>query len=399
MKLVLVNHLHPHAPLVGATRLREFAHALARRGHQVVLLTEALAGAQPPDDPFILAVRLAEHDWTVPLMVSAWPRRLPMLDSLRQGHLARPVRAAIIGGLYLWRGGVFPDWSLGIAPLLPVLAQHFRPEVVWGTFGNTDAWIIARTLARRAGCPWVMDIKDKWDAFIPAPFRSYLAWRFNDAAALTALAKSYLDHVRPRFTCPGRVVYSGVSRSLLAERPTGKAEDRLTLSGSIYSSATLATIIEGIGRWVRPGITFTYAGADHGRVAEAARLLPCTLDIRPQLPLTELVDLQRRSFANLYCCIGDHDRFHHKLMELLCAERPILCLPPDGAEAVSIAAEVEGDFTGCITPDDLVHALAAAWDKRSSPVEALRDNLATYGWDGQAAVLEEVFRQVTSARI
>ncbi|ARJ66588.1 hypothetical protein WV31_13370 [Magnetospirillum sp. ME-1] len=398
MRLALVNHLHPESPLVGATRLREFARALAGRGHQVVLLTEAMAGAAPPDEPASLAARLEGHDWTAPLMVSARPCRLPLLESLRQGRLPRPVRAVLIAGLYLGRGGVFPDWSLGTAPLLPVLARRFRPQAVWGTFGNTDAWIIARELAALAGCPWVMDVKDKWDAFIPALFRSYLARRFGDAAAMTALARSYLDHMRPRFSCPGHVVYSGVSRSLLAESTTGEAEDRLTLSGSTYSADTLAALMAGIAGAVRPGTIFTYAGADHRAVAEAARNLPCVVDIRGQLPLDELVTLQRRSFANLYCCVGDHDRFHHKLIELLCVGRPIVCLPPDGPEAEGIARATAGVFTGCSTPDEVARALGAAWEHRSQPVEGDRDRLAAFGWDGQAAILEKVLAGILSRR-
>ena len=48
MKLVLVNHCHPDRPHVCALRMREFARALARKGHQVVLLTGTLDDAPSP---------------------------------------------------------------------------------------------------------------------------------------------------------------------------------------------------------------------------------------------------------------------------------------------------------------------------------------------------------------
>lgn len=389
MRLVFVNHLHPDEPLVGATRLREFTLAMAGRGHQVVLLTAARDGGEG-DSPEGLAGRLARHDWSRPLFAAGRRQPWPVLDSLRRGSLSRPLRMAIIAGLYLGRGGVFPDWGGGAAPLLPVLAREFGPQATWGTFGNTEAWIIARRLARLAGCPWVMDVKDKWDTFIPGPLRGLLARRFGDAAAMTALAGSYLDHVRHRFACSGTVVYSGVPVSMLAARAEGGAEARLTLAGSTYSAATLDAVIEGIRTWAGPEVTFTYAGADHARVAEAARVLDCRLDIRRQVPLEELAVLQRRSFANLYCCVGDHDRFHHKLFELLCADRPIICLPFDGPEAVGIAARTGGDFTGCAEPGEVASALAAAWEKRRRPVATKRAALAEFGWDGQAAILERV---------
>lgn len=397
MRLVFVNHLHPQEPLVGAVRLREFAEAMARRGHAVVLLT-APRGDEAGDDPDTLVERVRVHDWKRPLVVAPPLQRFAALEGLRRGTLPRPLRAALVAGLYLGRGGVFPDWSLGAAAVLPILAEQFRPEAVWGTFGNTDAWLIARALARRAGCPWVMDVKDKWDAFIPAPFRPLLARRFDDAAAMTALARSYLDHVRPRFSCPGRVVYSGVSQALLSHGAEGEAESRLTLSGSTYSPATLAALMEGIRGWIRPDMTFTYAGADHRRVAEAAVGLNCIVDVRGQLSPDELAELQRRSFVNLYCCIGDLDRFHHKLIELLCVGRPIVCLPPDGPEAAGIAASVGGDFTGCADAGEVSAALDSAWARRFAPMVRDAAALADFGWDGQARVLEEVFTAALSRR-
>lgn len=397
MRAVFVNHLHPTTPLVGAVRLREFARAMAGRGHRVVLLTAGRDG-EPGDTPEGLAERLERHDWAAPLFAAAGPRAAPLLDALRRGALLRPLRQAMIAGLYLGRGGVFPDWADAVQPLLPVLADRFRPQVTWGTFGNTDAWIIARRLARLAVCPWVMDVKDKWDAFIPAPFRRLVARRFADAAALTALAGSYRDHCGWRFPCRAQVVYSGVPQALLETGAQGPAEARVTLTGSVYSAATLAAVMAGLGAFARSDMTFTYAGADHRRVAEAARGLPCILDIRPYMELAELAELQRRSFANLYCCVGDHDRFHHKLFELLCADRPIICLPPDGPEALGLVAELGGALAACARPAELGDALAAAWERRDRPVGVDRLRLAAFGWDGQAAGLEALFQEEMDRR-
>lgn len=389
MRAVFVSHLHPEEQVVGATRLREFAQAMARRGHQVVLLTasrEGIAGDRPEDLPD----RLERHDWSSPLWLAAPPRSAPLLNALRQGTLPRPLRWALIAGLYLGRGGVFPDWSGGAAPFLPILARTFRPQVTWGTFGNTDAWLIARRVARLSGCPWVMDIKDKWDTFIPGPFRRALAQRFSDAAAMTALAQSYQSHSRKRFSLPSQVVYSGVPSTLLRTGAEGAAEARITLSGSIYSPATLDALLRGIEGLGRSDITFTYVGADHRQVRNAAASLTCRQDIRPIVPLEELAALQRSSFANLYCCVGDHDRFHHKLFEMLCADRPIICLPPDGSEAVGLAAELNGALHCCGTPEEVTAALAEAWSRRDRPVDTDRHRLEAYGWDGQAGILEWV---------
>ena len=148
-------------------------------GVQVVLLTAALDGAPPERGADGLAERLADHDWAQPFHLACYPKPSRALDLLRGGGIPWPLRQVCTGGYYLATGGMFTDWREGSRPFWPVLAKTFRPDTVWGVFGNTDAWVIARAIARIANCPWVADVKGHWSTFIPTPLRALLARRFS----------------------------------------------------------------------------------------------------------------------------------------------------------------------------------------------------------------------------
>lgn len=404
MRLVFVNHYHPDAPHIGAARLREFAQAMAGRGHRVVLFTETLGGG-PAMSIGEVAARLDAQDWSRPLVVACAPRPAPLLGALRDGRLPRPLRMALIAGLYLAHGGVFPDWWAGARPYLRVLAKRFQPQACWATFGNTEALRIAQALARDSGCPWVMDVKDAWDVFLPAPLRRRVARRFADARAVTALSDAYVGHTAWRFPAPATVIRSGFPLALLCRPPAeGPAPARITLTGSVYAAATLDGLIRGVRGWLdtlppgeRGAVTFTYAGTDHARVAQAAGTLGCTLDVRPFIPLDELAALQRDSFINLYACIGVPGRFHHKLFELLAAGRPIACLPAEGPEALDLVARTRGRLASCGDADAVAGAIGQAWAARSlGPVDVDRDILADFSWERQAERLEAVLTGVSA---
>lgn len=406
MRAVLVNHLHPETKHVGAVRMREFARALAARGHSVILLTQGgETGNVGGPDPAGAAALIAGHDWSRPLMLGCPPRvsRLPPRDSL-----PRPLRRGLIAWSYLVRGGVFSEWTDATRPWWPVLAEHFRPDVVWGTFGNTDCWVIAQGIARVSGCPWVADIKDSWDTFIPAPFRALLAHRFSDCALVTGLSEGHLRHTGRRFPLrrPRRAIYSGFPATLLNLPDAEEPPRRITITGSLYADAGAEGLAEGIRLWLdeagteAAGVTVTYAGGDRERMTRAAARLAgkCRLELHDFLPLEDLARLQREAFINLYARhTGSADSFHHKLMELMVAGRPAACLPAELPEAEALAAAVGGKLASCADSRLLAPALAEAWAERMRPPRRNLPALTAFTWEGQAERLETALNEAIAA--
>jgi len=399
MQIVVVNHLHPVAPTIGGVRLARFAEALAERGHRVVLLTGSLEPDDPVPEPAAVAAALACHGWGRPFHLACPPVPMRRLAAAREGRIITPLRQGILAWHYLRHGGVFSDWQRASGVYWPILAESFEPDVVWATFGNTDAWAIARGLARQAGCPWVMDIKDVWSS-VPAAVAGLLARRFDDAAACTGLSQGHIDRSANRFPGERTVIYSGIPAGLLAERPT-VLPFRITITGSTYG--WLADMVRGIGLFLqertpaeRAGIVLTYAGSEAEAVRRAVQPLSgqCGLDIRPYVPLTDLAILQHEAFLNLYGRFtADPSRFHHKVFELFCAGRPIACYPTEYAEALTIAAEAGTVIAACGDPAALAQALAQAWQARRPQGNGVnRAVLARYTWEAQAVRLEAVLQ-------
>lgn len=382
MRLVFVNHCHPLTPHVCAARLRDFAGACARAGHQVVLLTESLDGGTDGTPPDTLETALADHDWRVPFTIAAAPvpgRAIAAWREGRGGRLRRPLLAAA----YAARGGLFTDWRDGSRPYWRSLAGTFRPQAVWASFGNTDAWAIGRAIAHRAGCPWVMDHKDPWSAFIPTPLRGFLAWRFADAGAATALSAGHAQEVRRWFGRTATVIHSGIDRDFLAPPPPPPAEPRVLVTGALYAEPHLRALVEGVRRW-NPTATVVYAGAETARIRAVASAAGLAVETPGYVGLDEMRQLAAECRALLYVR-NPRALYQHKLVELLALDRPVICLPEESAESRTIAATLGAAFRSC---GEAAQVAAALDELMPRPVD--RTALAGFTWDAQAATLVRV---------
>jgi hypothetical protein len=404
MRLVFVNHAHPDLPHVSGMRLGYFAREMAKRGHQVVLLTatlpDATDGATAGDR---LSTRLREHDWTTPVVVAVKPRRRRVLDAIRHRGVPSLLRRALTLSQFLFHGGMFADWQLAAKSVAAQLAREFRPDLVWGTFGNTSSLVLSQSLARRAGCPWLMDIKDQWTNFVPAGLRRLTAWRLRDAAGWTSNAQRH--HIvasrwlrQPR----SRVIYSGVAHAFYApcqERPP--ATHDLLLAGSTYNAAALREYLAAVAQWMtelpegdRETLRFVYAGSDARQVTQALRDMPlsCETMVYGQLPIAEFAKLARNAVVNTFICTSTMTGFHHKLLELLVCGRPIVCFPDSSEENRLFASQIDCTFASCASQDDVRRALAGVWAGRTT--RSLTTTQPAWRWSDRAAELEQFFQSI-----
>lgn len=402
MNLIFVNYCHPETPHVCGLRMARFAQAMAERGHKVVLVTRDLEGKPVAPPAAALPGLLAAHSWQQPFLLAVPPVPSRFHRALHEGTLPSLIRKAVIAAAYLADGGLFGDWRRACLVYGPVLASHFRPDLAWGTFGNTDTWAVARGLARRAGIAWVMDIKDYWRHFIPRPFQGLLARRLGDGAHLTAFSGENARDAAAWFDQPSEVVYSGLPTAFLEQGGDAVADDFvLTLTGSVYDHAVLERFVAALAQWSRrrpAGTTrLVYAGIDHRAVAQAARTLEPSwrLDIHPYLPLDQLHRLHETATVNAY--LRTDRGFHHKVIELLAGRRPVLSFPAEGPEAHQLAETCGGTLLSCDDEDALCLALDRVATKEPLPV-ATAAGLAAFTWASQAARLERVFLNVLESR-
>lgn len=397
MRAVFVNQCHPETPHVCAVRLRGFARTLTAKGHRIVLLTECLGDETAGSGPRDLTERLARHRWDEVFHVGCRPAAAPFLERLRAGRLPWGFRQATVAASFVFAGGVFSHWRRASQSAVAELARSFRPEIVWGTFGVTDAWNIARDLARMAECPWVADLKDNWNNFIPFGLRGYLAGRYRDAARMTALSEAHASIGRARFGLDTTTVYSGfplrVLQGLASNPDSGPF--RIVSAGSIYDGVAFKAIIAGIAGWLAKSslttpVEFLYCGDDHARVTALTTSLAslCKVDVRPFVAADELNAHQRRAAVNIYPRYRPM-LFHHKFIECLSTGRPVICLPAETAECRRIAEETGITLFSCDGAGEVETALDAIVARRWPRMDTSR--LAQYSWEQQADVLAKVF--------
>lgn len=383
MRLVFVNHCHPDTPHVCATRVARMAEACARAGHQVVLLTETLEGRAPSLAPDQLAGALSRHNWIRPLLVDCPPKGGALLSRLRLGLIPRPLRLPLLAAQYALRSGLFTDWRDGAAPFATELARHFRPQACWATFGNTDAWAIARSLAHASGGRWIADLKDPWDIFIPKPLRRVLAGRFRPHA-FTALSDQHGEQVRRWFGATATTVYSGIDQAFLPVPPPPPPPPwRLVVVGALYDSNHLSQLAQGLHLWGKPA-TIVYAGSEAARLRDALPDWP--LEAPGYVGLDELRCLAAGCHACLYVR-NPRALYQHKLVELLGLDRPVLCLPQEAAESLAIAQRLGADFRSYADAEALARGLTELVGHHRP---ADRSALAEFTWDAQARGLLRV---------
>lgn len=404
MRLLFINETHPATQHVAGMRLHYFAKALARRGHEVLHLTGAPPGVpRPGEEP--ICDQLAAHDWSRPFVLPVFPFEPGACPTKNLPPLLRRARTA---WNFLRHGGPFPLWSGDAQRTAEGAISLFQPDLIWATFGNSSTLEAAQRIARKIGCPWVIDIKDNWQKFCPAGLRRITALRFRDAVGMTTNSRFHEAIALQSFPKMRRsVVHSGVADSFYAARArTAPAnEDRLLLLvGGTYDAATLAAYIAVVDSWVkqlptaeRKRFHFRYLGSDDAAVQSAidkTGLADCST-IGGYAPLDSFAGLA----AAAVCCsyLWAPNTFHHKLLELLVAARSVIVFPGEHNESRRFAEQAGTPFQVCASQATLHKALSASWakDDRTStatPAPAWR-------WDDFAVGLEQFFLDLLGNRL
>lgn len=407
MRLVFVNNTHPSTPHVSGMRLFYFAKALAKRGHQVVLLTGAPPGEIGTDttDPG-LVTRLQSHDWSEPIVLSVVSASSRVLSAIRTGRVPALFRKAMTAWQFVVHGGVFSDWTHAAKPIARQLAATFKPDLVWATFGNTSNLTLGQYLAKQAECPWVIDVKDNWSHYTPPGLRFFMASKFADAAGWTSNARHHQMAARRWLKLgAGTVIYSGVSAEFyerLVSPATTKQFD-LTLIGSVRDRVKLDVYLGVVREWLASlpsseckSIRFVYAGSDTKRINAALDVnqLDCATYIAGQIDLPHLANLLQTAFANTY--ITAEYTFHHKLLEMLACGRPVICFPVEKQESLALTTQIDTKFTSCSSPEEIRNALESAWVQRTVSRSEMKS--PQWRWDDFAENLENVFLKLALAR-
>lgn len=404
--MVFVNYAHPEVRHVSSMRLFFFAKAMAARGHQVVLLTgKPPAGKTVTPSATDVAGALSRHDWAVPLVLSVAgfregsPKSIPGLPLHALLRKARTAWALVVGD------GVYAQWVENAGPVIGALAESFRPDLVWATFGNTSNLVLGQSVARRAHCPWMADVKDNWNEFVPRGLRKAVASRFRDVTALTTNSRLHSDTARVCFgPKPLQVLYSGVADEFYQTRLQPRIPQEnctFALVGSTYSDAKLAAFLDSFREWrgtsSKSGVRLAYAGSDAAKVSAAADAagLDQATDIHGQLSLGDLATMVRQATA--VCYLWEPTGFHHKLLELLVVGTPVVCYPHEHAESMVLAAQSSTPFFVCADRQELMRVFDVVLTHRNDA--ATEAAPPAWTWADMCLGLETFFNETLKSGV
>ncbi len=401
MRALFINHCHPETPHVCAIRMKSFAQAMTDKGHQILLLTEALDCDEPEDSLEVISQSLINHNWSRPFVLSVTPVFDRLIAKLRQRKLLFGIRQPFILMRYLNDSGVFSDWRKGAFKYEDLLKYYFQPDVIWATFGNSDCWKIAQHMSHQMNVPWAGDLKDNWEVFIPKGIRKIIANRFSDMAAVTAFSLSHKEQVKRVFKRDAEVIYSGFS-DVLTECSYSVSTKRIMVTGSLYDSNKFQILVNGILLWIKKRsfslkeIEFRYAGKDLEIFDKVSSCLKgyCTIIVDNYIEIDELRKLQAGAWINTYI-FNEKSLFQHKTLELISAARPVLVVPSESNETLSIAKSVGVNFEACEAPFEIVNVLESYEDCKMPKVNM--EIMSKYSWDAQAKKLEEVLNSIRGA--
>mgnify|MGYP003632818235 CR=1 FL=1 len=394
MNILMVNPSHPDKPHISAVRAWRFSQELAKRGHRVVLLT-----VESPKSSQSRRTFADSHDWSKPLVMEV---KAASVAESTHFIAARKIKT-------VWdmvrHGGAQHNW---VRKALEKFLQELplRPDIVWCTFGQMEAVIGGSRIASSLGIPWVLDIKDNWELYVPLGLRRFMVWRTHGASAVTSNALFTADKVKKWQHRTATVIYSGVDEAFFHSAEASSADSIFTINivGGLYFEQHLKTLLYGIQLWVetldseeRGRVRLHYLGGDVQRFSEVSSQLTQNIvtKVMGYLPVNDMAAHCREAAVNAY--VANRFGFHHKLLELLACDCPVMACPAESDESRRLARDVGGVLLEVADSSSVLFSLARIFEtwrnKKSQQVDPRLQR--RYGWPEQAGMLERVLIKAT----
>jgi glycosyltransferase involved in cell wall biosynthesis len=413
MRILIVSYFFPPFNVVGAVRVGKMAKFLHAFGHDVRVLT---ARDQPLQSTLPLEVP-AEH-----VVATSW------WNVNRPAEMAAGGRERVAAGGYLGQrsstsllarlGALYktvlnlPDGQVGwYRPAVrggSRLLREWPADVIVASSPPPTALLVANTLSRRHGVPWVADMRDLWT---DAPYYAYPPRRraleavlerrvFRRAAGLVTVSEPLRAQTAARHALPTAVVMNGFDPADYPE-PAPRAAGgplHIVYTGMIYPGRRdPSPLFEAMRRLGEAGehVRVSFYGRYLGEVAELARRhgVQDRVEAHESVPYRDALRLQRQADALLLLPGNEpaaNGAYGGKFYEYLGARRPMIVLAgPDNVAAALVA----GRGLGLVSPDadGLVEALGG-WVARKRAGEQLADlpehAVAEFTREAQARALE-----------
>ena len=342
---------------------------------------------------------IGRHDWEIPFV-------LPCTDGAEASSKGMRMfgKFATVARMFL-QGGRQSSWIRHAVLAAGCLNAVFKSDVVWCTFGKMEAVFAARRVAALTGCPWILDIKDNWELYVPRGLRRIMVWRTSGWAVVTTNAEFTGHMARKWQRATPTVIYSGVEDVFYERAVSGssRANFRINLIGSLYHRNLLRMFLKALREWTNEigkttsaTIELCYMGTDNAMLDEELEYYPPGISVRRlgYVSIGEMAVNCRNGSINVY--IAHSGTFHHKLLELLACGRPLLAIPQEDDESRNLVRQSGGQLIEAADLIAIKTAMVRVYRNcMNKAVGAAPDR--RYVWRKQAQQLETVLNAVISA--
>lgn len=375
MNILMVNGTHPDTPHISGVRAGRFADELARLGHRCVLICPPVEGQTPRHTG-----PMGKHDWSKPYVAEVDDPAVP-----EQGRLRTAWSLFRDGGRRAgFRGNVIARGR--------EIARDLRPDIGWSTFGTLEGVVALRHLAREIGFPWLFDVKDNADLYIPKAMHRPLAWRLKGFGAVQANSRLHADAADRWLGQSAEVVHSGVDPCFFADQ--SDPHDRyVTLVGSLYRRDVVDAFVKAVAAHnstTSTPLRIVHLGTQGAWIAESGAAHGVETEAPGYVLPAEMARICQGAMANGYIFLGR--TFHHKLFELLACRRPVIAFGGELAESIAAAADLHAPLYAPVSPEQVATMLAEI----DSPGYAINSALPAqfYTWPQQAAMVDAAMRRL-----
>ena len=359
-RLLVVANPFPPVASAGTTRLVRFLRHLPEHGWEATVLTTKSSG--PADVPAGVRVLRA------PVLM---PRRL-----LGGGPRSKRIHDWV---------SVPDPYAAWIGPAVVSgrrLLHDERFDVLLSSQPRPSTHLVAASLARSSGLPWLADYRDPWATyqFRHTPTAAHRgahlrleAWALERAAAVTGVNAPIVDDIvarHPWLAGRAHVLPNGFDRDEVAEPVTLGDGFWLVHTGRLYGrEQQVSAFLTGLAA-LPPEVKALFVGVAEDRVLPEARRLGLGERVRvePLVPHGRALGYQRAAGALLLVNGRRPESMSSKVFEYLQAGRPIFAISPAGSAARTLFDQVGGAV--CVLPDEPMAAPLAGF------VTAVRQRVA-----------------------
>ena len=378
--VLLVAPLFPPWGGGGVMRALKLAKYLPTLGWQLTVLCSDEAKPEQRDDRLLGEVPASVRVVRVRGPFWAFGRPIGQAGiAWREGRNSRFI------GMFksIARAVLIPDrwigWALKAGRLAPSRLGH--PTVVISTGPPHSSHLVGRALARRAGVPFVVDLRDDWGAnpmhASPAPWHEPLDRAFegrtlraaNRIVSISAASAARLTHRRPELADRVVVIPNGFDPDDLAPLPRRVAASPETVSflyaGSLRDVQDVGQFFEVFGRKAAEEptrLTLRFLGRiDPGQAARArAAMSPELVTFEP--PVSHSAALRAMAGADVLIAFtggggAGPDTMTGKIYEYLALRRPILLIGPPGPAARLVDSAGAGAVAAPYDPNAIETAI------------------------------------------